>query len=289
MFKNIPYLYLKRKELQVMVKAKILAHIHGVKTIDKLDFQRYKKSDTIFILGSGSSINTISEDEWNIISKNDSLGLNFWIIHDFVPTYYCYEEPNISGGRKKIFYDILNKKKNLLSESPIIIKDLLPSKISFDRIPPKLKKNIYLSRDFDIPAKGNDDLMMQYLMELKLSGRIQPRNRIRYIYSITASLSYAAFLCLCMGYKKIVFCGVDLADSLYFYEENADYYKNKGLLVPKSMQNPGVHSTETRGDRKIPISQVLKSIHELVSRENEVEFCVAKNVGSLSKYFNVYF
>ena len=163
MFNNIPRLYLRRKELQVMLKAKILAYKHGVNTIDNLNVQEYKKSDTIFIMGSGSSINTISEDQWNIISKNDSLGLNFWIIHDFIPTFYCYEEPNISGNRKKIFYDILNKKKELLSESPIIIKDLLPSKISFDRIPQNLKKNIDLSRDFDIPSKGNDKLMMEYL------------------------------------------------------------------------------------------------------------------------------
>ncbi len=289
MFKNIPFLYLKRKELHVMLKAKMLACMHGLSTIDSLDIKKYKKSDTIFILGSGNSINSISADQWDFISKNDSLGLNFWIIHDFVPTFYCYEEPNNCGNRKDIFYDILNYKKDFLCKSPIIIKDLLPSKVSFERIPKDLKKNIYLSFDFDIPSKGSESVMMQYLLELKKSGRINPAKKIRYIYSITASLSYAVFFSLIMGYKKIVFCGVDLSDSLYFYEEQSEYYKSKGIIVPKSMQNPGLHSTDSKSHRKIPISHVLKVIYDLVAKENEVEFYVAKNYGALSKYFKVFF
>lgn len=289
MFRNMPFLYLKRKEFQVMLKAHFLAYVHDVNTIDKLDIKRYKTSDTIFILGSGSSINNISDKQWDLISKNDSLGLNFWIIHDFISTFYCYEEPNSSGDRKNIFYDILNKKKDLLSERPFIIKDLLPSKISFDRIPEELKKNIYLSFDFDIPAKGDDAVMMKYLWVLKSLGRLRYTGKIRCIYSITASLSYAVFFSLFMGYKKVVFCGIDLSDSLYFYEEKEDYYKNKGIIVPKSMQNPGVHSTEARSHKKIPISHVLKAIYDLVSKENDIELYVAQNVGKLSKYFKVFF
>ena len=165
----------------------------------------------------------------------------------------------------------------------------MPSKISFDRIPQNLKKNIYLSRDFDIPSKGNDKLMMEYLLELKKTKRIFPANKIRYIYSITASLSYAAFFSLAMGYKKIVFCGVDLSDSLYFYEEQSEYYKNKGIFVPKSMQNSGTHSTEARSKSKIPISHVLKCIYDFFSKEYGFEFYVANNSGAMSKHFKVYF
>ncbi|MBV1747563.1 MAG: hypothetical protein KUA36_05355 [Desulfomicrobium sp.] len=280
---------MKRKEIQVMLKAHALACMHGVNTIDKLDIERYKTSDTIFILGSGSSINRISDKQWNFISNNDSLGLNFWIIHDFISTFYCYEEPNNSGDRKNIFYNILNKKKDLLSEKPFVIKDLLPSKISFDRIPGELKKNIYLSLDFDIPAKGDDAVMMEYLWALRTLGRLQYTGKIRYIYSITASLSYAAFFSLLMGYKKVVFCGIDLSDSMYFYEEQADYYKSKGIFVPRSMQQPGVHSTDMRTDNKIPISYVLKKMHDVIFKDNSVEFYVAKNVGPLSKNFKVFF
>jgi len=289
MLKNIPYLYLKRKELQVMLKANILAYRHGVKTIDKLNFQKYKKSDTMFILGSGSSVNKFTNKHWDIISDNDSLGLNFWIAHDFIPTFYCYEEPADILDRRRIFYDIMDHKKKLLLNTPIVIKDLIPYKVSFERIPQELKKNIYLSLDFDLPVKGSQNLMMNYFDLLKKMKRFENTGKIKFIYSVTASLSYAAFFALLMGYKKIVFCGVDLSNSLYFYEENRKYYEDKGMLVPKSSQEAGVHSTNVRTKIKIPISEVLKTMYETIFKANGVEFYVSDKSSGIYKDYKVFF
>lgn len=289
MFMQNPYIYLKRKELHVMLKACMLSFMYGVKTIDKLDINKYKTSDTLFILGSGRSVNDLSNSNWDVISSKDSIGLNFWIIHDFVPTFYCYEEPGELGDRKNIFYDILNKKKELFLNRPFIIKDLLSSNVSFGRIPEEIKSNVYLSLDFDIPVNGNDGVMMEYLMMIKMSNRLRFTGRLSYIYSITASISYLCFFSLLMGYKKVVFCGVDLVNSLYFYEENEHYYNGKGLCVPKSMQSSGVHSTDFRTQRKIPISHVINTIYNCIIREAGIKFYVAQNYGSLSKYFQAYF
>lgn len=289
MLNNSMRFYLKRKEFHVMMKSYFLSYIHKVKTIDSLNFKQYKKTDTIFILGSGNSINTISDREWGVIEKNDSIGLNFWIIHDFVSTFYCFEEPRVAGGRRSVFYNVLNKKKHQLYKSPFIVKDILSSSVSFDCIPSIMKKNIYLSFDFDLPVKGDESIMRQYLLELKKTDRIKCREKIRYNYSITASLSYVAFLSLLMGYKNIVFCGVDLSGSSYFYEEKSDYYKKNGICVPNSMQKYDIHSTEVRSKNKIPISQVLKNIYDVFSEENKFEFYVAKKTGVLSKYFKSFF
>ena len=42
------------------------------------DFLKHKTSDTIFILGSGPSINLITDDQWDHISSCNSIGFNYW-------------------------------------------------------------------------------------------------------------------------------------------------------------------------------------------------------------------
>jgi hypothetical protein len=233
MLKNIPYLYLKRKEFQVMLKAKILAYRHGVKTIDNLNFQKYKKSDTMFILGSGSSVNKFTNKHWDIISDNDSLGLNFWIAHDFIPTFYCYEEPADILDRRRIFYDIMDHKKKSLINTPIVIKDLIPYKVSFERIPQELKKNIYLSLDFDLPVKGSNDLMMDYFDLLKKMKRFENTGKIKFIYSVTASLSYAAFLRCSWGIKKLFFVALIFPIRYIFMKKIESITRIRGCLFRK--------------------------------------------------------
>src|SRR5205823_1453288 len=63
----------------------------GIALLHQVDLSTYKKSDTIFLLGSGPSINHISPDRWACIAQHDSIGFNFWVLHPFVPTLYSFE------------------------------------------------------------------------------------------------------------------------------------------------------------------------------------------------------
>src|SRR4051812_41077020 len=38
-----------------------------------------KRTDTVFVLGSGSSINAISDAKWQTIATYDSIAFNFWL------------------------------------------------------------------------------------------------------------------------------------------------------------------------------------------------------------------
>src|SRR5205085_6794487 len=59
--------------------------------LGNLDLSQLKTSDTLFILGSGPSINAISPDRWEAIARSDSIGFNFWLYHPFVPKIYFFE------------------------------------------------------------------------------------------------------------------------------------------------------------------------------------------------------
>src|SRR5690625_2390488 len=81
------------------------------KTKTELSTDRLAK-DTVFILGSGESINFLEAHKWKDISDNDSIGFNFWPIHEFIPTYFTFELPR-DKDRRKIFFEILEiQKKN---------------------------------------------------------------------------------------------------------------------------------------------------------------------------------
>lgn len=58
-------------------------------TLDMLIEKR--SSDTLFVLGSGASVCQYSHDQWATIGMADSIGMNNWILHDFVPTFYAAE------------------------------------------------------------------------------------------------------------------------------------------------------------------------------------------------------
>lgn len=57
------------------------------------EITRLRTSEKLFILGSGLSINEIVD--WAHIAAHDSVGFNFWLIHDFVPDFYFIETPGV--------------------------------------------------------------------------------------------------------------------------------------------------------------------------------------------------
>ena len=90
---------------------------------DREELLDRKSSETVFILGSGGSIAEISEREWDLIDSHDSIGLNRWPIHDFVPTYYVLELPFDPSMRRDMI-ELINFKRTKYESVPIIIKDI---------------------------------------------------------------------------------------------------------------------------------------------------------------------
>lgn len=51
---------------------------------------------TIFILGSGSSVDDLTAKQWDFISQNMSIGINFWTTHTFTPNFYALEKSRLT-------------------------------------------------------------------------------------------------------------------------------------------------------------------------------------------------
>ena len=63
----------------------------GIRRFIDLDLRALKRSDTLFVLASGSSINQILPARWDGMAQHDTVGFNYWPIHSFVPTMYFLE------------------------------------------------------------------------------------------------------------------------------------------------------------------------------------------------------
>jgi hypothetical protein len=56
--------------------------------ISEAELKRTRRSDTAFIFGSGSSLNTIEPDEWRAIERHDTIGFNWFVHQRFVRCDY---------------------------------------------------------------------------------------------------------------------------------------------------------------------------------------------------------
>ena len=79
------------------------AALSGLPLLETLDIESLRASDTLFALGSAWSINDIADERWRIIGRHDSVGINFWPVHPFVPRFFHFE--NMSHGEQPEMYE----------------------------------------------------------------------------------------------------------------------------------------------------------------------------------------
>lgn len=224
-----PYVAIRRGIQELAIRELLRRGFdHRLSEIDLCD---HKTSDTVFLLGSGASINDISEDGWDQIDEHDSIGLNFWMTHEFVPTFYVYELSKYRADQET-FYDLLSYRREEYTDVPFILKDLgrtVPL-YDVDRIPESIRRSSYLAKEIRIPWVDTDyHVFRRSLRWFNDHGYFDQGGRIRCGLKKRASISFLIVLAINMGYRNIVLCGVDMNDSRYFYEEEREKYECEGV------------------------------------------------------------
>jgi len=262
-------------------------NLFEVASIDKLI--NHKSADKLFVLGSGSSINNLSVEQWDEISCHDSVGINRWFYHDFVPRFYLMDPPR-------------NTERDI---SEIVIEGLLYRKKSYANCPIILTYPAggYNRNDFVMRLH---DLDMSFSLALSLNIEAQTESALRrelkklsaqkilrmpeLFWIKTASLDWILLTAVRMGYKEVVFCGVDLNDTRYFYETRPEWVTNSGLRMPRNLQKGKLHKTfdSEACFGGVPIDQVLSAYCDELRNNYEVECFVSHQTSVLSKIMSVY-
>ncbi|MGB0391873.1 MAG: hypothetical protein ACPGD5_09895 [Salibacteraceae bacterium] len=245
---------------------------NGLKSICDFNWSALKTSDTLFVLGSGSSVMNLSSAEWEIVNQHDSLGFNAWSLHEFVPTYYAIETSKnqfVANLRK----DHLNNRLKDYSNTPIFIQyqHMLMAGIDYNDL--KLpKENLYYNAPF-MPNTTN----VKVLKKLIAKWVNQKDAGLCDLMHYSSSLSYMIGLGYLMGYKNIVLLGVDLGNSGYFFEhENANEpSKEFSKIYQKEIRSsytPAKDGSHTTVSKKVtaqygclPIDVFVKEVKEALN------------------------
>jgi hypothetical protein len=202
-----------RREHKARVKNKLIP-------LEETNVLAIKKSDTVFLLGSGPSINLISKQKWSSIAKHDSMACNFWLFHDFVPTFYFYEAIGCREGKiSEVFRHIVQKRAQEYARCVKVATGMMLLAPDFDLLRPDAW-NQDLYNVYTIPVAARNEVEFVHGLRLLRSlGLFSPSGRIRFIFKQASSVTGLISLAVRMGYKQIVLCGVDLHTSEYFYHD----------------------------------------------------------------------
>jgi|GEM_PF-1274026 len=257
-----------------------------------------KSSDTVFILGSGSSINDISAGEWETVGQHDSFGLNKWPIHDFVPTFQVFELPTGAGAssKREFYWSLFETKQVDYADVPVIMKDApyVFDELGSEPIPDYLERRLLLSLDIELPRwDDSTELLRDVLRWLDSSGMFSIDSDILPLYRKRGSISYLLFLATKLGYERIVLAGVDLNDARYFYEERHDEYESRGIPLPDTSREDDrdkddVHRTNDPKVAAVTLEDVIYTIDKTILAPNDIELYTATKQSSLYPTLDYY-
>lgn len=287
--KKISYISIGIRIYLILVSIYIFCKVYKLKCQSKLGLiddisSSLRRSDTLFVLGSGASINDLKKTDWDYIAKHDSVGFNFWFVHDFVPSYYIYEE-SLDKKRNELFYEILEAKKYLYRDTVFLIKDIEVKNISYHKIPTEIRSNFYLAPSISLKNPFLKNSYFKKVMKYCLSFiNFMNKRKVKLLFNRKASIIFIITLAYYLGYKKVVLCGIDLNNNKYFFDDV--YYANK--KKPSNHSNHNVHLTNTNtGKDPMKVSEILHELYVEFFRKN-MELYIMSDKSELAKILAVY-
>lgn len=249
--------------------SKISTEWHG-KILNEEIF-KYKTSDTVFILGSGPSINDITRKQWKFIANHDSIGFNYWFAHDFVPNVYVFQ------AFYENMFNILKDKSAQYRNIPFIIRGSIFSKFGFKNLERHnlelLEKHpLYYLREYPIHSRCSIDpnLLIKYFEAL---GLMPYGNIAGFIPKLRGTLGLLIVLCYQMGYRRIVLCGMDMHSDDHFWDyEPYNNMKNKYSLPEKGVANIVSFTDKNRSSNTVPV--YVKALRDWMYKKNSVEIFI---------------
>ena len=279
-----------RKWLSSRLKLAALARRYGLQPISGNPLAALKSSDTLFVLGSGASINTLSPAQWAVIAAADSVGFNNWHLHPFLPTLYINEPGKDLSLLRDEFANLVRRGYDQTG-TLILLKDVERYRAHelravLDAVPPSVLPQVRLSWDWELHEQHlpHFERKLRWLDRCGLlTSSLSPILRKR------ASVFYIIMLALRAGYKKIVLCGIDLNNTDYFYEAQRAALTQQGYWLPEAKGAAVAHKTDDPAFGAITISSALMALKRHVLEPRRIELFVGLSSSRLYPDLPVYF
>lgn len=232
-----------------------------------------KKTEVLFVLGSGSSINRLSQKNWDYIRLHDSFGFNHWVCHEFVPDFYMFEVPR-DRATKNILIHNLQCVWEEYSAIPKILKPLSPYRPpEIDGLPAFLVEDLIYCHTISVGGE-NKEAYRKNLEAIEVFCKREGMGFPSVKHQARASLDQIINFGLGAGYEKIVLCGVDLNSISYFYEEESPRIR-ADVIKPSMNPHGEVHRTMDPAVGSLTIDQVIEVQNNFLARERGASIHVA--------------
>ena len=207
----------------------------SLKTIDDLFLK--KKNDTVVIYGCGPSINKLTQDDFDILNSFDTMSFNFFCKTQIPVDIYIVGEKLDHYYKSIDFPEKYITKKHGLWDAPLIKKSGEDDESYFKLLNNEAYKNTFMVL-WDTPSiMKRKELIYKNLPQDKTHVKMIPIgcgphyiNKENYtvkkfketktLLHQNVGLNSCIFLAMSMGYKKIIFSGVDLNNYEYAFDRN---------------------------------------------------------------------
>ena len=235
-----------------------------INIIDIEQAEKFRTSDTIFLLASGPSMLDITREQWEYINKHDSFGFNYAFLLDHVPTFFHQWMGKGTVGktlfkrafssRREKYHDtvwLIFSNAHKRGQNPRYMPEFFPSDPTCWIYEYPKKINIYEDRPFN-----HDDF----------------KDSIFY----RGTLSLVLEIIYRLGYKNIVLMGVDLGGQKYFYDEFAEMGAYTFLVKEyyKTLDQK-THLTRLRKPHNYhPVDVYLYALNDLIFKPENINLYI---------------
>ncbi len=247
-----------------------------------LDIQKLKskkRSNKIFILGSGQSLLDLCDEDWREIERHDSLSLNFNVMLDHIPSFFMFEMPR-DKDRKSVFLEWLERRSLQYGENrvSIIVRNICSEDFCNGDIPENIEKFCYICEEIPLsaPTRRSLKLQIKFLNTFLLKyEKCVPTHK--------GSLFTACYLAALLEYKEVYLVGFDLNNTKYFYEHPSF----SGHPTPRSGQAGVFHKTAISTPTSLSISDSLDVLNKSLFKERGVSLYSVNDKSLLSAFLDV--
>lgn len=269
----------------------------GIKIIDNKWANNVKTSNRLFILGSGPSINDLSENDWSIIRRHDSVGFNCWWLHDFIPTFYVAQEiydKNSSAFKNDIMTNAYLLRQEDYLNVPVVFRGSVVNEGTLEHcaffmaLYSTKTNNLVLSGELSWnaiarKARTKDDVR-EALELMRKTGWLRKGKITGQIPKAIASVTFIMALGCQMGYDEIILCGIDMNDSNHFYDgQQVEIVRTLRSEIETVNTHPHAHRKHGFG---LSAKETIIELGKFLSKE-DVKVTLQSRTSALWPYIEV--
>jgi len=237
-----------------------------------------RRSDTVFIYGSGASLNDITPAEWTHMAQHDTFGFTAFIYQKWIRVGYHLIRGGIEGSLvwrayAEEFCGSLNQNKNF-DDTILILQGEYFAMFANQILGYKLVRPD--TRIFRYQTARGDGPPTRSFAE-----------GIRHtLGTLCDSVNVAA----CMGWKHIVLAGVDLYDSRYYWlpPDKTIGVDARGLMVPKDINVRGQRPDQAHNTARNGMVVLMGEWRAYLEREQGIALSVLNPRSLLAEVMPIY-